>query len=364
MPPASIACFISPHGFGHAARSAAVLAAIHARQPQCLFEIYTLVPAWFFAETLPSGTFHYHPLKTDIGLIQEGPLSEDVPATLTALNQYLPLSEQHVAQVADLLLQNHCRYAICDISPLGILAAKRAGIPAILIENFTWDWIYAPYLDTNPGFAPHIAYLQDVFSQADVHILARPFCQPSPSAALEVGPISRAPLQPRIKVRQKLGIAEKDCMLLITMGGIPESFPSLQHLSRLGDITFVIPGGSTVVERRDHLLLLPHHSEYYHPDLIHACDAAVGKAGYSTIAELFHAGRPFGYFTRPGFRESACLSDFIQTRMHGIQLAGSHISQPAWIDDLPALLDLPAIPREAPNGADQIADYLTRQFSL
>jgi hypothetical protein len=36
-----IACFISPHGFGHAARAAATIEAVGTRLAPCHFEIFT-----------------------------------------------------------------------------------------------------------------------------------------------------------------------------------------------------------------------------------------------------------------------------------------------------------------------------------
>ena len=43
-----IAYFISPHGFGHAARAAAVMQAISDTDAAVGFEIFTTVPSWFF----------------------------------------------------------------------------------------------------------------------------------------------------------------------------------------------------------------------------------------------------------------------------------------------------------------------------
>src|SRR5512136_2407451 len=43
-----IACFISPHGYGHAARAAAVMEAFHYHDPEKEFEIFASVPEWFF----------------------------------------------------------------------------------------------------------------------------------------------------------------------------------------------------------------------------------------------------------------------------------------------------------------------------
>jgi hypothetical protein len=70
MPLESIAYFISSHGFGHAARSAAVMQAIAEYDPSIQFEIFTAVPAWFFQDSL-STPFNYHHLLTDFGLAQK-----------------------------------------------------------------------------------------------------------------------------------------------------------------------------------------------------------------------------------------------------------------------------------------------------
>jgi hypothetical protein len=74
-----LAFFITPHGFGHAARACAVMEALHEREPALRFELFTQTPPWFFEQTLP-GLFSYYPLTTDIGLVQETALNEDCSA--------------------------------------------------------------------------------------------------------------------------------------------------------------------------------------------------------------------------------------------------------------------------------------------
>ena len=34
---------------------------------------------------------------------------------------------------------------VADIPPLALAAARLAGVPAIALGNFTWDWIYRDY---------------------------------------------------------------------------------------------------------------------------------------------------------------------------------------------------------------------------
>lgn len=63
-----LAYFITPHGFGHAARAAAVMAAIHRVAPNVCSEIFTTVPPWFSSVSL-TGPYVYHPCVTDVGLV-------------------------------------------------------------------------------------------------------------------------------------------------------------------------------------------------------------------------------------------------------------------------------------------------------
>ena len=164
LPPV-IAYFITPHGFGHASRAAAVMAATSNLITGIRFELFTTCPQWIFEESLET-QFGYHPVPTDIGLVQTSPLSEDLPATCRQLNRMLPFDKSVVKGLASEILKLNCRLVICDIAPLGITVARAAGVPSVLVENFTWDWIYSGYLEAEPGLKPHIDYLAEIFRQA------------------------------------------------------------------------------------------------------------------------------------------------------------------------------------------------------
>jgi hypothetical protein len=160
-----------------------------------------------------------------------------------------------------------------------------------------------------------------------------------------------------------LGVPENARLVLVTMGGFELQFTFLDQLFAQAGTCFVIPGGTDRMETRRNLFLLPHHSTFYHPDLLHASDAVISKAGYSTIAEAYHAGIPFAYVSRSGFRESPVLSNFIQTRMAGFEINGLAFQSGDWIHQIPGLLEIPRIFRGEPDGADQIAEYLINKLS-
>ncbi|MGB5392115.1 MAG: hypothetical protein WBP10_18220, partial [Thermoanaerobaculia bacterium] len=68
MTPAPIAYFVSSHGFGHAARSAAVMESIHDRSQETQLSIFTGVPRWFFEDSM-TAPFDYVKCHTDVGLV-------------------------------------------------------------------------------------------------------------------------------------------------------------------------------------------------------------------------------------------------------------------------------------------------------
>jgi len=352
-----IAYFISSHGYGHAARASAVMAALHELEPELRFEIFTQVPEWFFHDSL-SGPFGYHSLLTDIGLAQKNSLVEDLPATVQRLQKFLPFDAPRLDRLAGQVRALNCRLILCDIAPLGIAAGQAAGLPAVLIENFTWDWIYQGYLPQEERLTGPIAYLQQVFGAANARIQTEPVCQPVARADLSVPPISRRVRTPAGRVRARLGLAEQARVVLITMGGVAWEYTFLEQLQEQVGVYFLVPNGSRQVERHGNLILFPGDSDFYHPDLINAADLVIGKAGYSTIAEVYQAGVPLGYVARSRFRESPVLVDYIQTHMHGLPISESEFANGRWLARLPALLAMPRLSRDDTAGAKQVARFV------
>ncbi len=359
MPP-QLAYFISPHGFGHATRAAAVMAAIQTLSPTAHFEIFTCAPEWLFQVSL-SGSFTYHSLVSDIGMVQRSPLEEDLPATLERLEAFLPFDQALVKDLSARVQELACQLIVCDIAPLGIAVAAQAGIPSILVENFTWDWIYAGYLEAERRFAKPIATLQEVFQSANFHIQTEPVCNYTPSDLVTL-PVSRAPRTSRSLTRQRLGVPEDAKMVLVTMGGIESPLAFADHPAAAEDLFFVVPGGSP--QGADHRrILLPHHSDFYHPDLVLASDAIVGKAGYSTAAEAYLSGVPYIYTARAHFRETATIAAFIEKELGGFEIQEEEFLGGEWIPGLLKLMGQSRPKEERSNGAAQAAKAILSVLS-
>jgi hypothetical protein len=330
--------------------------ALHGMDETVDFDIFTSVPSWFF-ETSLTKSFHYHFLVTDVGFVQKTALEADLSETLARLNRFFPLEASMLSALASLLQERQCALAICDIAPMGILASKHAGLRSVLIENFTWDWLYEEYLAEEAGFEKVTLYLKEVFRLADFHVQTEPVCLPG-KAHLTTGPVSRRPRLSPEDVKTRLGIPRDAKVVMITMGGIPESYPFVQDMGALPHIYFVLSGLHDNLQVPGNQVCLPHRSEFFHPDLVNASDALIGKLGYSTLAETYFAGVPFGYIGRDHFRESGVLMSFVREDMEGLPIDERDFYSGTFLSSIPRLLSMPRIERPGPNGAEQAARFI------
>ena len=250
-----IAYFVSPHGYGHAARACAVMSAVQRLHGAVEFEIYTTVPRWFFEDSL-SGRFRYHPVLTDIGFSQKTPLEIDLEETLSRLDLFYPLDRGLVEELAGKVLRRRCSLVVCDIAPLGIEVARVAGIPSVLVENFTWDWLYEPYVVEAPGLLRHLRYLKPLFEAASYHVQTEPVCRKG-VADLVTTPVGRRSKRSRGETREKLGIRKGEKLVLVTMGGTRCEIPALKSMETQKGVRFALPGAAKAERREANLILLP-----------------------------------------------------------------------------------------------------------
>lgn len=352
-----IACFITPHGFGHATRMAAVLEGLQKEIPDLHPHLYTTVPESLFAETL--NTFSYHPLSCDIGLVQKNGLQADLPATINRLHDFLPFKDSLISELAGKIQE--CRLVLCDIAPIGIAVAKEAGITSVLIENFTWDWIYKAYLPHYPELEPAISYLASHYQEADVHIRCKPCCG-SAQGDLECSPIFRRIRTKRDEIRKRLHCKNK-IIVLISMGGIDLELPFINQLPAHSDTFFILTGQEKSRHLAENILLLARDSNYYHPDLINSADLVICKSGYSTIAECAQAGVPIVTVGRTRFPESTTLEQFSSTQLNGQTLGQTEFLSGSWLRNLKQLFSTHHKPAPLTNGADAAAKYIRKLLS-
>ncbi len=347
--------FISSHGFGHAARASAVIAAVNRLMPGSRFTVFTTVESWFFESSLDTRVV-LEPLDADLGLMQTDALTEDLPATLRELNRRIPFPESVLDDIAQRVDALSADVVVCDIAPIGLAVAGRCGVPSVLVENFTWDWIYRGYLDECPDLEPVAVYLEEAFAGATYRVQTEPACSLS-THAVQVTPVSRRPRQHRAEVRRRLGAPDDAPLAVVSMGGVDWSYDSLATEPDRHGLWVVVFGSQTPV-RHGRVIRLPNHSEFFHPDLVHAADVVVGKLGYSTLAEVWSAGVRLGYLRRPHFRESPTLEAWAQRELTCRHLEASALKTGEWLETIAELLQEPRGRSDQTGGADEVARFL------
>jgi hypothetical protein len=247
-----------------------------------------------------------------------------------------------------------CELVVCDIAPLGLAVARRLSIPSILIESFTWDWIYRAYGDVRLDI--HGDRMARLVRSADLVIQTEPCCRRRKEAPV-VGPISRSPRTGKTEVRRLLGVSDEQEMILLSMGGAdPAVIRDLRWSPPSREVVVVSgsPGPDPVPEG------VVVASKMFHPDLVAASDLVIAKLGYSTVAEVFSAATRFAYLRRPRFPESPVLEAFVREHIPSATLPED------WLGDASApgiMMDLLGTSRPTgtrPNGADEAARLILR----
>ena len=350
-----VAAFITPHGFGHAGRASAVLDALHARRPELRATLVTTVADAFFRDSLATPWTRV-PIVPDVGMVQTSALAVDLPATARAVEAFLDDLPRRADEAARAIRDARCDAVLCDVAPLGPEAARRAGVPCVLVENFTWDWIYEPLVAEEPALGPLRPRLAALYAAADVHVQAEPVGRPAP-AAVPVPPVARAPRLPEDEARHALGLGDGERAVLVTLGGVPQELPFLDALRARDDVTWVVTGLSRG-GGEGNLRFLHRDRPAYLPDTLRAVDAVVAKLGYSTVAETWRAGRPLAWVPRPDFREGPVLARWVEANLPGFSVGEEEaFLAGGWVERVDELLALPR-PPEREGGAGEAAAVL------
>lgn len=267
-------------------------------------------------------------------------MQEDYGATIRDLSELYPFREELISQLSQELTQANTRGVLCDISVLGLVVARRANIPSILVENFTWDWIYAGYVEADERFQRFIDYLRPLYHTATLRIQAEPICVPV-EGALKV-PVLARPIRTNPEItRQALGVPITAPLVMCTMGGIPGEFSFIPALREQRDIFFILAGTETSQTLPNNVRAIPHSTHLYHPDLVAAADAVVGKVGYSTVAEAYYGRTQFLYIPRRRFAESKTMERFVSRELCGIEIEPDQFDDGSWLSRLSSILKKP-----------------------
>jgi UDP:flavonoid glycosyltransferase YjiC (YdhE family) len=359
----TVLLYTSSHGFGHAVRCGVLCLALRKALPELRIIARTAAPPWIFPPDVDVES-----CLIDTGVVQPSSLEIDAQATLeryaAQVTREEAVIEAEVAHVREIGAQ----VIVGDVPAAAFEIAARAGVPSIGLANFTWDWIYEPFADERPVYAPLLTNLRAQYTRAS-RLLRLPFHGDMGAFPVveDIPLIARRSPATRAETRKRFGLPLEAPIVLFSFGGHVSEHPDENRLAQLGEYGFVTTTstvhprsssedgcqeGPTAIRRGRNLFVLPQLAEGY-VDLLAACNVVVTKPGYGIVADLIANRVPALYGSRGGFREEPVLVRALEEEARAVAVERSALDT---LDLGPALARLSALDRpwtERPiDGAD------------
>lgn len=324
MPRPILYVAVTNHGFGHATRTASVVAEIQRLCPDLLVIMVTTAPRWLL-ESYLSQDFIHRPRSFDIGILQRDSITMDKPATLAKLKQIRSQANAIIASEVNFIRQNRVGLMLADIPPLAAPIARAAGIPCWMISNFGWDFIYRAW---GGEFVDIADWIGECFAQCD-RLFRLPFHEPMTAfpSITDVGLTGGTPTD-SADVRQKLNLTTPaDRTVLLTFGGLGLDQIPYDNLRLFPDWQFITFDSQAL----DLSNLVKVSGQRYRPvDLMPLCDRVLSKPGYSTFSEACRLETPISTITRDDFAESPVLLAGIADHAYHQILEPAEFFQGGW----------------------------------
>jgi hypothetical protein len=318
--------------------------------------VRTSIARWLLDRTVnPPVVLDDRPVDT--GIVQIDSLRLDAAASIAQADAFHATLGARAAAEADLLRSQDVRFVVADAPPLGCAAAALAGIPSVVVSNFTWDWIYAEYrehLTSAPALLPTI---QAAYRQAEaawrlpMHGGFESFLQAE--SIVDMPFVARHATHAPAETRARLNLPQDRRLVLPSfggygVGGLDEGAPDLGsswHVVRVPDASIYEAG-------------------LRYEDLIRAVDVVVTKPGYGIIAECIANDTAIVYTSRGRFAEYAVLAREMPRYLRCAYLENDALLSGRWRAALEAAVGAPPPPEHPPtNGAEVIADMIAARIS-
>lgn len=355
-----LVAYVSGHGYGHATRVGEVLRAIREEAPDMPLGIVTAAPEKLFRDTVP-GPFVFRSLECDVGLAQRGPLVIDEEGTARRWRAFAAGRVARMEEEAAWLRRVGVRLVLSDVPPLAFEAAAEAGVPAVGLANFSWDWIYRHLARRHPALAEAADAAAAAYGKAAL-LLQLPFAGDL-SAFPRREPIplvARRPRMSRAEARRRLGVPESVGCALVSFGGIGMPAFDPRALAALADLRFLIdasagslpPNVVAVDAARRSALGLGYQ------DLVRAADVVVTKPGYGIVTDAIAAGTRIVYTERGDFPEYPILVAEMPRYVPCAHVGNDDLLAGRWRSAIESVLARPVPPPPDLGGAEVAAARL------
>lgn len=351
-----IAYYITPHGFGHAVRSLEVLRILRSMAPEIEATIVSDIPDFLVVQNLGRHV-PYRRRRIDIGLVQQDSIHFDLAATLSALQALQARSEEIIEEESHFLRSHSFKLVVADIPFLPFRASHACGIPSMGIGNFTWDWIYSMYAESDPQWQAIIDWIRQGYDLCDL-LLQLPMhgdCSACPRRR-DVPLVARKATRSRREVRKALGIGAHQPAYLIAFGALDLNPSAMRSIEEIRDALFLYkhPLRYTL---KNGLCLDPFDLSY--ADAVAAVDAVITKPGYGIVSDCLAHGTPMVYSDRGPFPEYPILVEAMRKELPVVFMPAEDLYSGRWEK---AIREIQALAPRKPTGRTDGAEACARMI--
>jgi hypothetical protein len=362
--------YVSGHGFGHTSRAIAVIDAVLRSQPEARVVVKTSAPRHLFAHILHDRC-EFIQLQCDAGIVQIDSLNLDASASVRRAVEFQEGLPALAAAEAKYLRENAADLAVGDIPPIAAAAACAAGIPSILIGNFTWDWIYEAYPDRA---APELARdIRRVYRDATLALrlpMAGGFAGLEPITR-DIPFIAHRSERTQDEVRDALGLPPRRSgkpLVLIAFGGHGIAGLDTSALAAQEEYSIATtdaPAADGANKPAPGLLYIAkqqlENNGLHFVDLVRGADVVVTKPGYGIISEAIANDAALLYTSRGEFVEYDVLVEEMPRYLRVRFIDQENLLSGNWKAALEHLLSQPPTPEKpALNGAEVAAKEILK----
>ena len=347
----AVVFYISGHGFGHASRTIEVINALVDRRPDLRILIRSSATPWLIERTVRPGVTLV-PGEVDTGVVQVDSLTLDAAESIRRAEAFMATFDARVAQESAWLREQGVVMTVSDLPPLGIAAGRAAGVPALGLGNFTWDWIYEHYA----GGANVARRIGDVYAGTDL-VLRLPMWGGFATfpCIRDLPFVARHSRRDPAAVRDALGLPRDVPIVLASFGGYGVDGLPAAALGALRRYHVLLPG------MVDEAAMYARGLRY--EDLVRAVDVVATKPGYGIIAECLANATAMLYTSRGDFREYPVLVEAMPAFLRCAYIEHDALFAGEWEPALDEVLAQPPPPTQPPtNGAQVAAEILIEQL--
>ncbi len=360
---AAVVFYISGHGFGHASRQVEVVNALGALDPALTIVIRTSAKRWLLDRTV-RGPFTLIDTPCDTGVVQMDSLRLDEAATIREADGFHQrLADRAAAEV--MLLHHHsARVVIADAPPLACASAALAGLPSVVLANFTWDWIYEGYAEHLPSAPRLISSIREAYRQATAgwRLPLSGGFETVPNV-VDLPLIARHARHERAETRRALGLPLDRTLALSSFGGHGVHGLDLSTLDCLESYGIVMTGRESPGRLPTGIHFIDEPRIYdrglRYEDLVAAVDVVVTKPGFGIIAECVANATAMLYTSRGRFREYDVMVPELPRILRSGFVSQEDLFAGRWRNALDRVLSQPApTTKVATNGAQVAAEMI------